>query len=70
MNAGARVDVRIDARADGTIAFLTVDNRAKLNTLDRALMSEFIGKVEALGAREDLRALVLSGAGDKAFTDQ
>ena len=67
MNAGARVDVRIDARADGTIAFLTVDNRAKLNTLDRALMSEFIGKVEALGAREDLRALVLSGAGDKAF---
>ena len=67
MNAGARVDVRIDARADGTIAFLTVDNRAKLNTLDSALMSEFIGKVEALGAREDLRALVLSGAGDKAF---
>ena len=67
MNAGACVDVRIDARADGTIAFLTVDNRAKLNTLDRALMSEFIGKVEALGARADLRALVLSGAGDKAF---
>lgn len=67
MNAAACVGVRIDARADGTIAFLTVDNRAKLNTLDRALMSEFIGKVEALGARADLRALVLSGAGDKAF---
>lgn len=63
----ARVDVRIDARADGTIAFLTIDNRAKLNTLDRALMTEFIATVEALGAREDLRALVLSGAGDKAF---
>jgi enoyl-CoA hydratase/carnithine racemase len=67
MSAGARVDVRIDARADGTIAFLTVDNPAKLNTLDRALMAEFIAAVEALGAREDLRALVLSGAGDKAF---
>jgi enoyl-CoA hydratase len=67
MSAAARVDVRIDERAGGTIAFLTIDNRAKLNTLDRALMAEFIGKVEALGAREDLRALVLSGAGDKAF---
>jgi enoyl-CoA hydratase len=65
--SGTRVDVRIDERAGGTVAFLTIDNRAKLNTLHRALMAEFIGKVEALGAREDLRALVLSGAGDKAF---
>jgi enoyl-CoA hydratase/carnithine racemase len=65
--SGARVDVRMDQRAGGTIAFLTIDNRAKLNTLDRALMSEFIGEVEALGARADLRALVLTGAGDKAF---
>ena len=64
---GTRVDLRIDARADGTIAYLTVDNRAKLNTLDRALMTEFIGKVERLAARDDLRALVLTGAGDKAF---
>jgi enoyl-CoA hydratase/carnithine racemase len=65
--SGARVNVRLDARTGGSIAFLTVDNQAKLNTLDRALMSEFIAAVEALGAREDLRALVLSGAGDKAF---
>ena len=46
--SGARVDVRLDARAGGTIAYLTIDNRAKLNTLDRALMSEFIAKVDAL----------------------
>ena len=26
-----------------------------------------VGKIEALGQRDDLRALVLSGAGDKAF---
>jgi len=64
---GARVEVRLDARSAGTIAYLTIDNPAKLNTLDRALMIESIGKVEALGAREDLRALVLSGAGDRAF---
>jgi len=65
--SAARVEVRLDARSAGTIAYLTVDNRAKLNTLDRALMIEFIGKVDALAAREDLRALVLSGAGDRAF---
>jgi enoyl-CoA hydratase/carnithine racemase len=64
MSAGARVDLRLDERADGSVAFLTLDNQAKLNTLDRALMTEFIGKVEGLAARDDLRALVLSGAGD------
>jgi enoyl-CoA hydratase/carnithine racemase len=59
--------VRLDTRAGGTIAYLTVDNRAKLNTLDRALMTEFIAAVEALAPRADLRALVLTGAGEKAF---
>ncbi len=63
----ARVDVRLEARAGGSIAYVTVDNRAKLNTLDSALMGEFIAAVDGLTARDDLRALVLSGAGDKAF---
>ena len=36
--------------------FITVDSCAKLNTLDRALMGEFIEKVEAISVREDLRA--------------
>lgn len=67
MSEGSRVGVRLDARERGTIATLTVDNRAKLNTLDRALMIEFIAQVEALAARDDLRALVLTGAGDRAF---
>ena len=66
-DAAARLDLRIDQRAGGSVAYLTLDHRAKLNILDRALMSDFIGKVEALDARDDLRALVLSGAGDKAF---
>jgi enoyl-CoA hydratase len=69
MNDGvaARVDLRLEQRGGGIVAFLTVDNRAKLNTLDSTLMSDFIGKVEALASRESLRALVLTGAGDKAF---
>jgi enoyl-CoA hydratase/carnithine racemase len=64
---GGRVDVRLDPRANGTIAYLLLDNHTKLNTLDRALMMEFIAAVEALHPREDLRALVLSGAGERAF---
>lgn len=67
MSAASRVEVRLDARAGGTVAYLTIDNRAKLNTLDSALMNEFIGKVDALASRKDLRALVVGGAGDKAF---
>jgi enoyl-CoA hydratase/carnithine racemase len=62
-----RIHVRLDKRAQGTVAYLTLDNRAKLNTLDRALMTEFIAAVGALAPHEELRALVLSGAGDKAF---
>jgi enoyl-CoA hydratase len=65
--AASRVDLRLDQRAGGKVAYLTIDNRAKLNTLDRALMIDFIEQVEALAARDDLRALVLAGAGDKAF---
>ena len=66
MTAG-RLDVRLETRAVGSVAYLTIDNRAKLNTLDRALMIEFIAAVEALSARDELRVLVLSGAGDQAF---
>ena len=63
----ARVDLRIEQRGDSTVGYVTVDNRAKLNTLDLALMREFIAALETLAPREDLRALVLTGAGDKAF---
>lgn len=66
MSSG-RVNVRLDTRGRGSIAYLTVDNRTRLNALDRALMGEFIAAVEALAPREDLRALVVTGAGDKAF---
>ena len=66
--AGAReIDVRLASDAQGVVAYVTLDNRKKLNTLDRALMTDFIAKVGALAGRDDLRALVLSGAGEAAF---
>jgi enoyl-CoA hydratase/carnithine racemase len=59
--------LRLDARASGTVAYLTVDNRTKLNSLDSALMSEFVAVIDSLAARGDVRALVLTGAGERAF---
>jgi enoyl-CoA hydratase/carnithine racemase len=65
--SAARMNVRLATEARGTVAYVTVDNRAKLNTLDSTLMRAFIAQIDELGAREDLRALVLTGAGGKAF---
>jgi enoyl-CoA hydratase/carnithine racemase len=65
MTVGA--GVRIDERAGGAVAFVTFDNAAKLNTLTSVLMQELVAQVSALAARDDLRALVLTGAGERAF---
>jgi enoyl-CoA hydratase/carnithine racemase len=61
------IDVRLDSRDGGAVAFLRVDNRRKLNILGRALMREFIAAMEDVGTREDLRAVVISGAGERAW---
>ena len=63
----ASVGVVVEERKLGTVARVTIENTAKLNTLDSHLMIALIGALEALAKREDLRAVVLTGAGDKAF---
>jgi enoyl-CoA hydratase len=60
----SRVTVQIDERG---VASVVLDNAAKLNTLNTPLMTELIGAVEQLGAAGNLRAVVLRGAGDRAF---
>ena len=60
----AWVNVRSDARG---VAVVTIDNPAKLNTLNTPVMTELIAAVERLGADETLRAVVLRGAGERAF---
>jgi enoyl-CoA hydratase/carnithine racemase len=61
------IGVRLDSRERGTVAFVTVDNRHKLNILGRALMRDFIAAIEEAGARDDLRAIVITGAGERAW---
>ncbi len=67
MTHAASVHVRREAREGGAIAFVTIDNARKLNALNAALMSEFVAVFADLAAQDDLRAVVLSGAGGKAF---
>ncbi len=49
------------------VATITIDNTARLNTLNRALMQELIAAASALRQNPTLRALILRGAGDRAF---
>ena len=66
-DAPSHVHVDIEPRETGVVARVTIDNATRLNIIGSALMTEFVAKVTALGAREDLRAVVLTGAGERAF---
>jgi enoyl-CoA hydratase len=60
----AHILLRVDHRK---IGFVTIQNQAKLNTLNRVLMEQFIAVFESLAADETLRAVIVTGAGEKAF---
>src|SRR5437660_8911254 len=51
----------------GRLARLTIDNASKLNSLNRALMAEIIEASGGLAADPQLRLVVLTGAGERAF---
>src|SRR4051794_21626933 len=67
MAAKGSVSVLVEGRELGAVARVTIENTATLNTLDSHLMIAFIGEIEALSKRDDLRAVVLTGVGPKAF---
>lgn len=62
-----RIDTRIEERAGGRIAHVAVDHPGKLNILNRALIAALVDKLEMLAEDEGLRAVVLTGAGERAF---
>jgi enoyl-CoA hydratase len=51
----------------GRLARLTIDNASKLNSLNRALMAEIVEAADGLAADPQLRLVVLTGAGERAF---
>ena len=59
--------VRLEDRPAGRIAFVTVNRPEKLNALNSAVMAAFVAAFDGLREDTAVRAVVLSGAGDKAF---
>lgn len=52
---------------DGAVALVTINRPAKRNALDAQTIAELGHVMHALGADAGVRAVVLTGAGDKAF---
>ena len=61
------VTARREDRPRGRVAYVTVDNAAKLNSLSSEVMGQFVETFRNLSADPALRAVVLAGAGGKAF---
>ncbi|MGC2198659.1 MAG: enoyl-CoA hydratase [Stellaceae bacterium] len=62
------VAVRREQRPEGGyLVRLTIDNAGKLNSLNRALMSEIVDTASGLAADPQLRLVVVTGAGERAF---
>ena len=67
MDGQRQIQVREDRSPGGLVATVVIDNAARLNSMNSDLMKQFISALADLREREDLRALILTGAGEKAF---
>jgi enoyl-CoA hydratase len=52
---------------EGTVAVLTIDRPDRLNAIDNATVEEIDSALTQIESDKDLRVLILTGAGDKAF---
>jgi enoyl-CoA hydratase/carnithine racemase len=67
MTDGAITSGILRADERGGVAVLTVDRPAKLNVVTGAMCRELAAACDALAARDDLRVVVLRGAGECAL---
>src|SRR5262245_43699399 len=63
----AGVHVKTEARGGGRIAVVTVDNQRRLNCLATPAIVSLAEAFARLGSDDELRAVVITGAGDRAF---
>lgn len=61
------VKVAIATRAPGPVATVTINRPERLNAMSSAVMESLAAAIEGLASSRELRALVLTGAGDRAF---
>jgi len=57
--------IRVDR--DGAVAVLTVDRQDALNALDVATLGDLRDRLRELAGDDEVRAVILTGAGEKAF---
>ena len=62
-----KVDLKLDDRSRGRVAWVTMDNERRLNAGSSKLVEQLQVVFDTLKKDEDLRAVVLTGAGDRAF---
>src|SRR3979411_789052 len=56
------------AETRGPVALVTLNRPQKLNALDYALIDRLMAVLDSIEADEDGRAVVLTGAGERAFS--
>jgi len=59
---------RVRVERDGPVAILTLDRPGRLNTLTQTMVEEFAAASAEAHRDPDVRAIVLTGAGDRAFS--
>ena len=60
-------DVLLVEKLDGRIARLTINRPDKLNALNGAVRAAVFAALEDLATDDDVRVVVITGAGDKSF---
>jgi enoyl-CoA hydratase/carnithine racemase len=65
---GTRIVTALEERPGGRVARVTLDNPAKLNCLDAAAIAALTDALQVLHGDDALRAVVITGAGGKAFS--
>jgi len=58
----------VTVEIDGQVALVTLNRPEAMNALNRALRLALAATVQSLDARPDVRVLVLTGAGERAFS--
>ncbi|HEY1750068.1 MAG TPA: enoyl-CoA hydratase [Caulobacteraceae bacterium] len=65
--AEGRIGLAVEDRPEGRIATLAFDNPSRLNAIGSQMMRDFRDAAAELAADTDLRAVIVTGAGERAF---
>ena len=61
------INTRLESRAGGLVARVTIDNPRKLNILTRPALQDLVSSLKQLETDSNIRAVVITGSGEKAF---